>query len=117
MLLSGCRYCKEVVWLYRDLLTVPTLLELQKMMGWCGRVEPLMKYSLNSGHPFNEGSAYCLSYIEMCTKLPLKYGHLSNEGSAYCFSYIDMCTKRPLKYGHLSNEDSAYCPSYKEMCT
>ena len=31
-----------------------------------------MCYTLNSRHLSNEDSAYCLSYLEMCTKLPLK---------------------------------------------
>ena len=65
--------------------------------------------TLNSGHLSNEDSAYCPSYIEMCTKLPLKEGHLSNEDSAYCPSYREMCTKLPLKEGHLSNEDTWAC--------
>ena len=34
--------------------------------------DQLIKYTLNSGHLSNEDSAYCPSYIEMCTKLPLK---------------------------------------------
>ena len=28
------------------------------------------------------------TYIEMCTKLPLNLGHPSNEDSAYCPSYV-----------------------------
>ena len=61
-------------------------------------VEPITIDILSSGHLYpNEDSAYCPSYIEMCTKLPLKYGHLSNEDSAYCPSYIEMCTELPLK--------------------
>ena len=52
----------------------------------------IIKDTLNSGHFSKEDSAYCPSYIEMCTKLSLKQGHLSNEDSAYCPSYIEMCT-------------------------
>ena len=32
----------------------------------------LIKVALDSRHLSNEDSAYCPSYIEMCTKLPLK---------------------------------------------
>ena len=35
-------------------------------------VGPLVRDTLNAGHTSNEDSAYCPSYIEMCTKLPLK---------------------------------------------
>ena len=40
----------------------------------CCRVynRPHVRDTLNSGHLSNEDSAYCPSYIEMCTKLPLK---------------------------------------------
>ena len=64
-----------------DLVDCVTLLK-----GWGQFSGSPQKDTLNSGHLSNEDSAYCPSYIEMCTKLPLKHGHLSNEDSACCHS-------------------------------
>ena len=59
-------------------------------------VETLLKVRAEFRPFSNEDTAYCLSYIEMCTKLPLKCAHLSNEDSAYCSSYIEMRGNLPI---------------------